>query len=163
MRNGNLYIVSSSSKDILVLTVPMRNGNTKESREAREGHKSSYRTYEEWKLPSIVQKAFRLHSSYRTYEEWKLPIRLKQNSPRKGSYRTYEEWKHEYGLSDEVVLEMVLTVPMRNGNSSHRPISHVWPRRSYRTYEEWKPYFHRRMINNITFLPYLWGMETLVT
>ena len=33
-------------------------------------------------------------SSYRTYEEWKLPDLEIGSNGNVGSYRTYEEWKH---------------------------------------------------------------------
>jgi len=80
-----------------------------------DGIASSYRTYEEWKLPSINLYFVQWSSSYRTYEEWKLIFRnLLNNLIHKflpylwgmetflwfpqvldlvGSYRTYEEWK----------------------------------------------------------------------
>jgi len=35
----------------------------------------------------------------------------------------------------------VLTVPMRNGNTSFRASSETPPPSSYRTYEEWKQYY----------------------
>ena len=56
------------------------------------------------------------------------------------SYRTYEEWKLlHFFLGSEVI--------------------HC----SYRTYEEWKPSLSRVSISStIEFLPYLWGMETLL-
>ncbi len=36
------------------------------------GANSSYRTYEEWKLPLFYFACPRSGGSYRTYEEWKL-------------------------------------------------------------------------------------------
>ena len=58
------------------------------------------------------------------------------------------------------LLQLVLTVPMRNGNSSSSFAS-TDPVSSYRTYEEWKPVFHLQAdVDNLLFLPYLWGMET---
>jgi len=33
-------------------------------------------------------------SSYRTYEEWKLSMVLHRRTQGQSSYRTYEEWKH---------------------------------------------------------------------
>ena len=57
------------------------------------------------------------------------------------SYRTYEEWKR--CLKVEV------------------PTSSIFG--SYRTYEEWKPdSLLCRAASPLTFLPYLWGMETLL-
>jgi len=76
----------------------------------------SYRTYEEWKLLFLCSTLLVPVRSYRTYEEWKLPAIV--------------------GISP---VDLVLTVPMRNGNfvcipavSVHTVLS------SYRTYEEWK-------------------------
>jgi len=34
-----------------------------------------------------------------------------------GSYRTYEEWKQGVDLLKKKIEELVLTVPMRNGNA----------------------------------------------
>jgi len=55
------------------------------------------------------------------------------------SYRTYEEWKLTLGLYLTQLLQIVLTVPMRNGNEI-QPLSGT---------------------KTTKFLPYLWGMETL--
>jgi len=80
--------------------------------------RSSYRTYEEWK--QYVPKRFKIswNGSYRTYEEWKLEFVLRLGGDDYlSSYRTYEEWKltsHSLKRIDIIVL----TVPMRNGNSS---------------------------------------------
>jgi len=54
--------------------------------------------------------------SYRTYEEWKPCPRSGANSKGYSSYRTYEEWKLSLS-SSSTMLTIVLTVPMRNGNS----------------------------------------------
>ncbi len=77
-------------------------------------------------------------SSYRTYEEWKL--QLPQHSPEHDnrSYRTYEEWKLAYSITVDDQLSG-----------------------SYRTYEEWKQWqLIENIYANLSFLPYLWGMET---
>jgi len=55
-----------------VLTVPMRNGNPTFTDTTRSSCKSSYRTYEEWKLIKLPHEAKSPFGSYRTYEEWKL-------------------------------------------------------------------------------------------
>jgi len=79
-------------------------------------------------------------------------------------------------------VRIVLTVPMRNGNpgrsvftdidceSSYRTYEEWKPRikamppaekrSSYRTYEEWKHHARDCSIEELWFLPYLWGMET---
>ena len=62
----NLYI------SILVLTVPMRNGNYAVSTTLVNIALRSYRTYEEWKRIRIHRQAAAIVGSYRTYEEWKL-------------------------------------------------------------------------------------------
>ncbi len=81
------------------------------------------------------------HGSYRTYEEWKLLYRMIiDHGGGYGSYRTYEEWK--------------LTTP---SSGSGRFIC------SYRTYEEWKlRYSEFEYVGSARFLPYLWGMETVI-
>ena len=99
---------------------------------------SSYRTYEEWKQSIADAIGVEVQCSYRTYEEWKQcqPPKTKQpGSP--SSYRTYEEWK----LLDDTrssTWNLVLTVPMRNGNASFQSTVFHLQAGSYRTYEEWK-------------------------
>ena len=78
---------------------------------------SSYRTYEEWKLLLALVSPYSAHRSYRTYEEWKPFISQKCLGLEHGSYRTYEEWK-QVSVNENKCLHCVLTVPMRNGNSS---------------------------------------------
>ena len=130
MRNGNSKFVNISKSFICVLTVPMRNGNSDEA----------------------FQYAIE-NSSYRTYEEWKLYIGLEIKDSGLSSYRTYEEWKHFQNIRYTFVI-IVLTVPMRNGNSlallpSLRMLS------SYRTYEEWKLACSSAFSPYAKFLPYL--------
>jgi len=74
----------------------------------------SYRTYEEWKLSSVVINIITKISSYRTYEEWKPPFFLFFRGLMTSSYRTYEEWKLHW--IENMRVMRVLTVPMRNGN-----------------------------------------------
>jgi len=57
----------------------------------------------------------KLRSSYRTYEEWKLAACHSANSFINSSYRTYEEWKPRIKAMPPAE-KRVLTVPMRNGN-----------------------------------------------
>jgi len=87
--------------------------------------------------------------------------------PGSGSYRTYEEWKLLIAPSPSI-QDLVLTVPMRNGNAlNERNITEknevltvpmrngncfrvlIWEskalERSYRTYEEWKPFQEHSM------------------
>ena len=79
----------------------------------------SYPTYEEWKPGSVKFSILVLYSSYPTYEEWK-PILI---------YSTTE------------FSEMVLILPMRNGNPIKLRRLSVWFFCSYPTYEEWKQAF----------------------
>jgi len=59
--------------------------------------------------------------SYRTYEEWKqVTVKVNGKEKKGSSYRTYEEWKHELSKLEFEVVAIVLTVPMRNGNSIPR-------------------------------------------
>ena len=80
--------------DLIVLTVPMRNGNIKQYRGELEQSVGSYRTYEEWK-----------------HGGGSVPIAV-----RSSSYRTYEEWKLGLCNGKQPHCSEVLTVPMRNGN-----------------------------------------------
>ena len=139
MRNGNKAKTSSLTGWLIVLTVPMRNGNNKNAQN------------------KLSQKR-----SYRTYEEWKLVKLFLCPSIKRGSYRTYEEWKqHNEGRVSQSPSR-VLTVPMRNGNSSLEiQVIAQQAAGSYRTYEEWKHFSPTYLQTcQTSFLPYLWGMET---
>ena len=59
----------------------------------------------------------------------------------KSSYRTYEEWKRYWRRWNDKAKVRVLTVPMRNGNVLTTAV----------------------VVEEIVFLPYLWGMETIIT
>jgi len=100
----------------------------------------SYRTYEEWK-PLVGEAGPEAVIPFLPYL-WGMETldshRQRQQSVRSCSYRTYEEWKQIFGCSTTTWSSIVLTVPMRNGNS----IRSRW--------------FGVRS----SFLPYLWGMET---
>jgi len=116
MRNGNtLKGRTQQTSPSLVLTVPMRNGNFAKAIPNVKTKMSSYRTYEEWKPPTSLVDVLELVSSYRTYEEWKLSKRQCNKLTCNSSYRTYEEWKPRYAI---------YTLPNYTC--------------SYRTYEEWK-------------------------
>jgi len=141
MRNGNFLVVSFCS------TVAS----------------SSYRTYEEWKLPIWKWVCEKWDCSYRTYEEWKQYHIEEMGDPRL-PFLPYL-WGMEtligrhWSVDDWV---SVLTVPMRNGNCVI--IQDLQQRRncSYRTYEEWKLQRWLRLKRvMLRFLPYLWGMETV--
>jgi len=116
MRNGNSRYDIQRNSLSLVLTVPMRNGNGWKRIETGFLTLRSYRTYEEWKHGAIVNVRHIIKSSYRTYEEWK-PVRIHINN----------------------TVNIVLTVPMRNGNLFGANVN---------------------LAGYISFLPYLWGMET---
>ena len=63
-------IYMKQMKVILVLILPMRNGNSI-SFLSNPVISSSYPTYEEWKLPSAEDFGHESIGSYPTYEEWK--------------------------------------------------------------------------------------------
>jgi len=139
----------------------MRNGNSNLARSSWSCFVSSYRTYEEWKLSSVVFCMYTsppvltvpMRNGNNRFEFrvvignlWFLPYLWGMetrkwrglNVTNEGSYRTYEEWK--LGIKYSLVS--------------------CWPR-SYRTYEEWKLYLPNKTKSTlIQFLPYLWGMET---
>ena len=106
-----------------VLTVPMRNGN--------------------WSERNLSSKS--LFSSYRTYEEWKLEELHHRTECTDSSYRTYEEWKRRTPLFT-IHIRLVLTVPMRNGNSLYSGNLKRSTHSSYRTYEEWKQVANSTMV-----------------
>ena len=99
--------------------------------------------------------------SYRTYEEWKLATILQANGDLViGSYRTYEEWKQRWFRHTKKHLLLVLTVPMRNGNPNCEKcngngklfLPYLWGMET--------TIAKRWSIHTNWFLPYLWGMET---
>jgi len=99
----------------------------------------SYRTYEEWKLVKVFRMGYLSPSSYRTYEEWKLlslqlcwQVTPVLTVPMRNGNTTYTFTVPFFNMS-------VLTVPMRNGNSVSQS----------------------KQSNGGWFLPYLWGMETI--
>ena len=140
MRNGNKSGNLTAYVVMLVLILPMRNGNSKFPAIFSVLYKvRSYPTYEEWKqrnaYPEIFPKSFVLIlpmrngntsisffsldlqlGSYPTYEEWKLVFLQKFQCFFNSSYPTYEEWKHKN------------TFPINSFNCNG----------SYPTYEEWK-------------------------
>ncbi len=124
--------------------------------------KCFYLTYEEWKrdymspplwglfsfLPYLwgmetmqtFHNLYKVLCFYLTYEEWKLLFDHWNSKIFRGFYLTYEEWKHVYG-KDIIAHASVFTLPMRNGNYTKR--------QEFKRLE--------------AFLPYLWGMETILT
>ena len=136
METQKKHVISSL---VYVLTVPMRNGNIITSFFSDVCIRSSYRTYEEWKLSPTLFISSIIACSYRTYEEWKHDGTCNNPIPSSSSYRTYEEWKRASIFSYSIAI-FVLTVPMRNGNILFIcAIGQVHTPGSYRTYEEWKP------------------------
>jgi len=112
--------LATATQGNTVLTVPMRNGNLTIIRLAQTQDMCSYRTYEEWKLDRISSILLLKKSSYRTYEEWK---------PHSGRICfASQQWFLPYLWGMETLKAMliaernvkVLTVPMRNGNTSSR-------------------------------------------
>ena len=100
MRNGNMSNNLPTKKISNVLTVPMRNGNNASS---SKSFNDSYQFLPYlWGMETVflLPKACWFVRSYRTYEEWKLAFML---------IPPLSFW--------------VLTVPMRNGNSSMPRIS----------------------------------------
>jgi len=95
MRNGNRVNGKNRQTTAKVLTVPMRNGNKDLLMYLVIYLLSSYRTYEEWKLPWAYPKSLLLPGSYRTYEEWKPSLIWIKLNRFLRSYRTYEEWKQK--------------------------------------------------------------------
>ena len=167
MRNGNPTATRSPNPNFsLVLILPMRNGNVEEIiAYLNEKAKSSYPTYEEWKPKEKIQHQMDyMRSSYPTYEEWKhsdLALLLQihhsflsylwgmetfihlfiSSSSVLVPYPTYEEWKHYNTELENGTENLVLILPMRNGNG-----------------EDWKD----ATATFATFLSYLWGMETKI-
>ena len=105
---------------------------------APQGNYSSYRTYEEWKL-QIVHRWFWLCKLFLPYL-WGMETTWLYHwcGWIVSSYRTYEEWKHIWNSEYKYREAKVLTVPMRNGNPGPLVLIRY----------------------KVTFLPYLWGMET---
>jgi len=139
MRNGNITSVPTVATPNMVLTVPMRNGNWGEC-------DANWKIQREvLTVPMRNGNEVQFQLGYKGYLVLTVPMRngntltiLKWSRPH-SSYRTYEEWK-------------------RFGYSVHAMQLYC----SYRTYEEWKLQHARYNIALVfEFLPYLWGMETL--
>jgi len=96
MRNGNIFKPIVLPPSVLVLTVPMRNGNSVADIIISLLLNGSYRTYEEWKRDWVSQEDVDAFCSYRTYEEWKLLDDTRSSTWNLSSYRTYEEWKLDF-------------------------------------------------------------------
>jgi len=118
MRNGNVSFRSFLRQfRARVLTVPMRNGNNK-NYGAQIDNLKKFLPYL-WGMETVIDcppGRLRHTGSYRTYEEWKLNNTARFGITTACSYRTYEEWKQ-------------WSVPLTQNQ-------------------------------NKKFLPYLWGMET---
>ena len=119
-----------------VLTVPMRNGNILCAPPAGRTRKSSYRTYEEWKLYSKIS---------RRYVRWVLTVPMRNgNLPCLESstqYRTFLPylWGMETTQVTSRVQHETKFLPYLWGMETHAcPIVQGIFVRSYRTYEEWK-------------------------
>ena len=101
---------------IIVLILPMRNGNSKYLYVGWTETWSSYPTYEEWKLTIMLFNPFCVTCSYPTYEEWKQEKEDIIDVLDDSSYPTYEEWKPEFVARLNLNFNCVLILPMRNGN-----------------------------------------------
>ena len=138
MRNGNSGIDTKLSGVDTVLTVPMRNGNPSPNIYLKG--KFEFLPYL-WGMETNCQVVIKhsllvLTVPMRNGNIWNWTA----NTPKNRSYRTYEEWK--------LRLSLIFLSP------SHS---------SYRTYEEWKLYIpDSRKRLTAPFLPYLWGMETII-
>jgi len=138
------------NKGVVVLTVPMRNGNI-----AGFGPCGSYCIFGFlpylWGMETTKKTTILAHiwlCSYRTYEEWKRGGVTGAQAISVCSYRTYEEWKQLLSTFVQLGLKVVLTVPMRNGNRYEKSIGETVINGSYRTYEEWKQYNTNCNISN---------------
>ena len=99
----------------------------------------SYRTYEEWKLPSIP--------FWSAYNRLVLTVPMRNGNAQNNQKHTKPArfLPYLWGMETEHYV-----------NSKSKKC-----KRSYRTYEEWKPsYTPSIFITSTQFLPYLWGMET---
>ena len=139
MRNGNITSVPTVATPNMVLTVPMRNGNWGEC-------DANWKIQREvLTVPMRNGNEVQFQLGYKGYLVLTVPMR---------------------NGNALVILFMlcsyiVLTVPMRNGNFSMLGITSPWYSSSYRTYEEWKRFVNEdNTIAKLSFLPYLWGMET---
>ena len=112
-----LFSLELGDAILTVLTVPMRNGNDFHKRPLYMFPYRSYRTYEEWKLFWLETWGCKERTRFLPYL-WGMD-----------TLATAGVWR---------MHSVVLTVPMRNGNSRLQNIKQV----------------------TIMFLPYLWGMET---
>ena len=71
MRNGNPFTLKMLITVLLVLTVPMRNGNGDENLRKYRGNKVLTVPMRNGNLSYYRLKLYNIQRSYRTYEEWK--------------------------------------------------------------------------------------------
>jgi len=137
MRNGNCIAQNWIKSFGIVLTVPMRNGNSLSFSVFLTSQSCSYRTYEEWKLSNSLNAKLDTVRSYRTYEEWKPQSEL--------SVLRYQLqflpylWGMETTLRTQRTHDGIQFLPYLWGMETQMRIM-FWlaTAGSYRTYEEWK-------------------------
>jgi len=123
---------------VIVLILPMRNGNSNNLSCTTSSFSGSYPTYEEWKLIIPPHKYLSTLSSYPTYEEWKLFNGSIFHNFILSSYPTYEEWKQFFYYFVVILFFLFL--------------SYLWGMETINMY--------KTIDARYKFLSYLWGMET---
>jgi len=98
----------------------------------------SYRTYEEWKLITLLKKDFFDYCSYRTYEEWKHTLSSAITEAQE-QFLPYL-WGMETYQKNSKTPSKLLFLPYLWGMETGLPslTSYRESNGSYRTYEEWK-------------------------
>ena len=146
---------------VILLILPIRNGNSCNLVTPDSLPSSFYPTYKEWKLAKYSDLSWLISAFYPTYEEWKLCFAaFFYNIHRKTFYPTYEEWKRRHNAHVRKIHQLFI-LPMRNGNISVTMIQ--WCFRNFLSYlwgmetRYCASYF---CIFSKYFLSYLWGMET---
>jgi len=170
---------------LIVLTVPMRNGNPHRSPVIRVasmflpylwGMETNFPQYAKqstaWFLPYLWGMET-LYFEGKWVKEWRfLPYLWGMETPHGSlattiegvcSYRTYEEWKRICSIFTLNHPLQFLPYLWGMETSGVSVCGFLIFQGSYRTYEEWKQ--SMQLSGNVlstSFLPYLWGMETFL-
>ena len=162
-----LNVIPIASKELYVLTVPMRNGNWDRVKSdvvgfveflpylwGMETSKSTHKPPGKllflpylWGMETILLEHFKRFDflcSYRTYEEWKRWMARRTYSRNGSSYRTYEEWKLWRDRCSPPSFKCAFLPYLWGMETSFSSFCSDSIGCSYRTYEEWK-----RSITNI--------------
>ena len=118
-------------------------------------------SYEGWKLLDRWSPRYCPLCFWTSYEGWKLSDRNDRTRYRPRFWTSYEGWKQYSYLCLNYLHKHVFELPMRDGNAIRRRSLTTLKPRFWTSYEGWKlTSGASSMFQTVTFLNFLWGMET---